>query len=189
MSLRGTCPSCAFHADIEAFLVEEELAQEDLLALSMPAALAAEVQQYIRLFKPGERRLSARRRRSVLADLLPRVTAGKLEFDGRVWPAPLDYWRDAMAHMVEHRARLSLPLKSNGYLYRVVAGFAQKADAQAEQQRLARGRGETPPSPSAPPPPAAREREKPRKHNPQAAAKALAEAKTLLKSTPTKGAL
>lgn len=144
MSLTGTCPSCGFHADLEAFLQEGELAQEDRIALALPSGLAAEIAQYIRLFARPGKRVTAARRRKILAELLPHIQAGKLEFDRQTWPAPLEYWREAITRMVDGRDKLDLPLPNNNYLYRVVSGLSKRADAQAEQDRLTRGRGETP---------------------------------------------
>lgn len=144
MSLNGTCPSCGFHADLEAFLQEGELAQEDRVALALPSGLATEIEQYIRLFARPGKRVTSRRRRTILAELLPHIQAGKLEFDRQTWPAPVEYWREAITKMVETRDKLDLPLPNNNYLYRVVSGLSKRADAQAEQNRLTRGRGETP---------------------------------------------
>ncbi len=183
MSLPGCCPGCGLSGDIEVFLLEGDLAQTDRISLAMPEGLATEIEQYVRLFaKPGKR-VTTRRRRSLLADLLPHLQAGKLQFDGRVWPAPLAYWREAITQMVEGRDKLSLPLPNNNYLYRVVSGLSQKADAAAERTHDTKARGVTPVATSAAHKAFQPEAPAP-KRNPQAAAEALAKAKNLL----TKGA-
>lgn len=130
--MKLVCPSCGCYGSPEAFLAEADAGAEDLAALAMPSQIAAELQQYLRLFRPGQRAMLAKRRRRLLAELLPVIQAGQLTFDGRLWPAPLDYWREAIRQMVDGRDKLTLPLANHNYLYRVVAGLANKAEARGE---------------------------------------------------------
>ncbi len=63
--------------------------------------------------------------------------AATVERDGRTWSAPLDYWGIALDEMLEKRDRLSLPLKSHGYLIEIVCGLSNKAEGSAEQKQEA----------------------------------------------------
>lgn len=178
--MKLVCPSCGCYGSPEAFMAEAEAGAEDLAALAMPREIAAEIQQYLRLFRPGERAMLARRRRKLLAELLPKIQAGKLDFDGRVWPAPLDYWREAIGQMIDGRAKLDLPMKTHNYLYRIVAGIANKADAQRERDQQTRATGATPIGTSAAHQPFAPAPQAEPARNPEAAAAAIAAAKSIV---------
>lgn len=146
------CPSCGFYGPPDAYLAEGSASRGLLLALSAPAALAAPLQQYLRLFRPAKRALSARRVVTLLEELLPMIVEARVSRDGVTYPAPLDYWREALDELIAGRDRLTLPLKGHGYLLAMIAGYAKKAEAAGEQAREERARGVSqtgglPPSP------------------------------------------
>lgn len=138
------CPSCGFYGPPDAYLAEGGAARGLLLALSVPAALAQPVQQYLRLFRPPKRALSSRRVVTLLEELLPMIVEARISRVGVTYPAPVEYWREALDEMVAGRDRLTLPLKSHGYLLTIIAGYAKKADAAQERSREERARGVTP---------------------------------------------
>jgi len=150
--MKLVCPSCGFYGPPDAYMADVAASRALLLALSAPAPLAQQVQQYLRLFRPAQRALSSSRAATILEDLLPMILEAKITWRGVWYPAPVEYWRQAMDEMIVGRDRLTLPLKSHGYLLAIIAGYAAKADSANEQARIARGRGETPigipPSPS-----------------------------------------
>ena len=133
--MKLVCPSCGFFASPEAFLGEAESQRALLLAFKVPSPLAAPMHQYLRLFRPAQRALTARRIETLLAELLPMLEAGRIERRGRIWPAPLDSWRAALDEMVVKRDRLTLPLKSHGYLLEIMVGYADKAEGAVETKR------------------------------------------------------
>lgn len=133
--MKLVCPSCGFFASPEAFLGEAEAQRALLLAFKLPTPLAGPMHQYLRLFRPAQRALTARRIETLLAELLPMIEAGRVERRGRLWPAPLEAWRTALDEMVTKRDRLTLPLKSHGYLLEILAGYADKAEGTAENKR------------------------------------------------------
>ena len=133
--MKLVCPSCGFFASPDAFLGEGDAQRALLLAFNLPAQLAAPLHQYLRLFRPLQRALTARRVESLLAELLPLIEAARIERRGRVWPAPVESWRAGLEEIVSKRDRLTLPLRSHGYLLEIIAGHADKAAASAETQR------------------------------------------------------
>ena len=135
--MKLVCPSCGYYAAPDGFVTEGEEQRALLLAFRLPAPLAVPMQQYLRLFRPAERALTARRIEALLGELLPLVEAARIERRGRLWPAPLDHWRAALEEIVAKRERLTLPLKSHGYLLEIVVGYADRAEAGAEAQREA----------------------------------------------------
>ena len=133
--MKLVCPSCGFFASPEAFLGEAEAQRALLLAFKVPSPLAAPMHQYLRLFRPAQRALTSRRIETLLAELLPMLEAGRIERRGRIWPAPVDAWRAAMDEIVIKRDRLTLPLKSHGYLLEILVGYADRAEGSVEAKR------------------------------------------------------
>lgn len=133
--MKLVCPSCGFFASPEAFLAEADEQRALLLAFKVPSPLAASMHQYLRLFRPAQRALTARRIETLLNDLLPMIEACRIERRGRVWPAPIESWRTALDEMVSKRDRLTLPLKSHGYLLEILVGYADRAEGAAETKR------------------------------------------------------
>lgn len=151
--MKFTCPNCHVTLTLEA-LIEHDAAREAIkLALEFPAPLGKQLLQYVSLFKPAQRALSMDRFADILADLLPDIKAAQIERNGRLWAAPLPYWSQAFDAVWLSKPKLTLPLKTNGYLYEIIAGYANKAEAgkekQAEQGRIY-GRTEESPVPPAP---------------------------------------
>lgn len=133
--MKLVCPSCGFFASPEAFLGEAEAQRALLLAFKVPSPLAASMHQYLRLFRPAQRALTARRIETLLTELLPMIEAGRIERRGRLWPAPVDAWRAAFDEIVVKRDRLTLPLKSHGYLLEILVGYADRSEGAVEAKR------------------------------------------------------
>ena len=133
--MKLVCPSCGFFASPEAFVGEAEEQRALLLAFKVPSPLAASMHQYLRLFRPAQRALTARRIETLLTELLPMIEAGRIDRRGRLWPAPVESWRAALDEIVTKRDRLTLPLKSHGYLLEILVGHADRAEAGAETRR------------------------------------------------------
>jgi len=161
-----TCPSCGAEMDLDVLLAHEDSRQAlaQLAAVSLP--LGKVVLQYLRLFKPASRAMSHSRTVKLITELLPDLQRGAIERKGREWDAPTEAWRIAIEHVLAMRDKgaLTLPLTSHGYLYEVLAGMADKLEAQAErdtetQRRHRRSAGDAQPAaaalasePAAPPP-------------------------------------
>lgn len=96
---------------------------------------------YIKLFTPPKRALSNLRMGKLLEELLPMIREAKIERGGRIWSAPQDYWKTALAEMLAKRdnGTLTLPLNGHGYLFTIISGYGSKAEAKqetsTEQQR------------------------------------------------------
>lgn len=103
-----------------------------LIAVSVP--LGARVMQYIGLHTPAKQRLTAAKKIKLLMQLLPDLERQAITRAGREWAAPLALWAQAIDGMLSSReaGRLDLPLKGHGYLYAVLQGLADKAEAAVE---------------------------------------------------------
>lgn len=164
------CPACAAEMTLDVVFGHTG-AREAVMALASldpSAKLVPASLRYVTLFAPARQRLRFDRLASLLRELSELVHPAKLEYRGRLLPAPRDYWVAAMDEMTgPRRDSLSLPMKSHGYLKTIVAGYAEKAAAAGEARLEAQrgGRTQVGGLPPPPPPAASAERpdEKPRK--------------------------
>ena len=144
--LDPVCPVCAAELSIEQLFANAETraAFARLAAMSLP--LGSKVLAYVGLFAPARNRMSVARKVALIEALLPDLQRGAITRKGRDWAVSHDDWRAAIDQMLAARdaRKLSLPLTSHGYLYEVLAGLADKAEASAEraQEQERRGRRE-----------------------------------------------
>lgn len=133
--MRLVCPACGATHSIEALLADATAREAVAAALALPAPLAGQVLRYLALFRPSQRALSWDRAAKLLQELLAAVKAAQVERKGRSWSAPLELWQAALDQMLAGREQLTLPLKSHGYLFEVVAGLASRAEARGEARQ------------------------------------------------------
>ncbi|TVO70871.1 hypothetical protein FHP88_15565 [Sedimenticola selenatireducens] len=131
---QAMCPVCGAFGAPEIFLAEAIKREAIAKALRMPHPLAMQVQVYIGLFRPPKRGHSMDRVERILEELLEPIEAGKLRRNGRDWPAPVEIWKYALDQVISRRNKLTLPLKDHGYLFEVVAGESDRAEANAEKK-------------------------------------------------------
>lgn len=136
------CPCCQAVFPLEAAL-NDVAAREAVVEAFRLTPVGDLLLAYIGLFKPPKRALAMSRTARLLKELLPMIKEAKIESHGRTWSAPQDYWRMAFTEMIEKRDRLTLPLKSHGYLFAVIEGYSNKAEAKAETQTEQRRAGHT----------------------------------------------
>lgn len=131
--MRFNCPACGENLTLAA-LIEHDAAREAImLALQFPAPLGKSLMQYVSMFKPSQRALSMDRFTSILGEILPMIQAAQIERNGTAWPAPMAYWQQAIETMVSGRDKLTLPLKTHGYLLSIIAGISEKSDSKTEK--------------------------------------------------------
>ncbi|MCB1909951.1 MAG: hypothetical protein KDH15_21530 [Rhodocyclaceae bacterium] len=141
-----TCPSCNAEMTLDVALGHQggrdavrALAELDPGNRLLPATV-----RYVALFSPPKQKQRLDRFAALVREVAELVRPAKLEYRGRLLPAPRDYWVAAMDEMCVRRESLSLPLKSHGYLKTIVAGYAEKAAATAEARTEAQRGGRTP---------------------------------------------
>ena len=132
--MKLSCPSCGAIASLDVLIGHEGARDAVMVALKLPAPLGKLLIQYLTLFRPASRQLSMDRVASLLGDLLPSIEAAKIERSGRLWAAPVDSWKIALEEILAKRDKLTLPLKSHGYLLEILAGMANKVEARIEEK-------------------------------------------------------
>jgi hypothetical protein len=139
------CPCCQAVFPIEAAL--NDLAGRQAIVEAFKLTPFGDLLLgYVKLFTPPKRALSNMRMVKLLEELLPMIREGKIERGGRIWSAPQDYWRMALAEMINKRdtGTLTLPLKTHGYMLAIIEGYSNKAEAKQEAHTEARRGGSTP---------------------------------------------
>jgi len=180
----GTCPACLFSGGLEAFLGMDDARGVVGIMAACPGAPSVRkaLLRYVAMFAPASQRLRWGRVEKLLGEMVAMMEAARIERNGRVWPAPLEYW-EAGLDAVLANTTLRRPLKSHGYLLEVIAGMADKADAAEERGRHQRGSGSTPVGISAAHKQFDSAPEQKTTHNRQAAATAMRQAKDILKGS------
>jgi len=142
--VRLTCPTCGATLSLDVAIAHQAAREALVVALACPAPLGALLTRYLGLFRSPGRALSFDRVERILAELLPMLQAGRVERHGRVWAAPQEVWRAALEQMINGADKLTLPLKSHGYLLEIIAGMANRGEAATENRREAARAGITP---------------------------------------------
>ena len=142
--MKTTCPACGAVASLDVLIGHEGARDAIIVSLSLPAPLGKLLVQYLSLFRPAQRQLSMDRLANLLSELVPMIREARIERSGRSWSAPLDYWKMALEEMVTKRDKLTLPLKSHGYLLAIIEGYGNKVEAKQEAATEARRAGHSP---------------------------------------------
>jgi len=130
------CPVCGAELDLATVFAAhvDHQALERLVNAGFP--IGSYLLRYIGLHKPPKQALTLRKKFKLLAELLPDLERQRIARAGRDWVAPKANWALAIDQMVHtaHSGGLDLPLKGHGYLYAVLQGMADKAEAAQERQ-------------------------------------------------------
>lgn len=138
--MRIVCPCCQTDFPIEAGIndVDARAAVQRAFSLTPIGKLLL---AYVQLFKPEKRAMTWSKAVKILDQLIPMVVEAKIEFNGRIWPAPAPYWEQAIEQMLDTRETLRLPMKNHNYLFAIISGFADKTEGKRESQTEARKQG------------------------------------------------
>jgi len=134
--MRITCPSCHAEASLDVLVGREADARAVSAFLARHVQLGDVLLRYIALFRPAKRRLGLARMVALIEELMPDIERGAIARKGRDWPVTPELWRAAVDQVLANNAKgtLTLPLTSHGYLYEVLQGMSDKAEAQAERE-------------------------------------------------------
>lgn len=137
--MRLTCPACNAENSLEVLVGREADARAVAGFLERHLPMGESLLRYIALFRPAKRRLGLGRMVALVEELMPDIERHAIDRKGREWRADPRAWRAAFDTVLAARDKgtLSLPLTSHGYLYEVLVGLAEKAEAAVEQQREA----------------------------------------------------
>ena len=141
--MRLTCPACGAEFTLDVLIAHEGAREALAEAMGMNLVLGKKLVQYLALFRPPERQLTMDRVAKLLKELSPCIKAAQIYRNGRPWVVPLESWSWGLEEIVAKKSKLSLPLKSHGYLFEMLIAAADKVEGAAEQASENRRRGAT----------------------------------------------
>ena len=120
------CPNCGAVHSLDSLINDADASAMFKAVLDMDAELGKAAIRYIGLFRPAKSQLSWSRTAKLLNELLPMIKAETIERDGVSYPAPAAAWIHGFTETLAARdaGRLKTPLKSHGYLYEIITGWA-----------------------------------------------------------------
>lgn len=130
------CPACGFKSPIEVFAADKDARVFAALMGRVPPPLADGVLRYLSLFAPARHAMTFGRGRTLLEPLVQMIEAGRITRARREWIVSLAGFEAGLRQMIESRAKLTLPLKSHGYLLEVLAGAVNQAEGKAEAAQI-----------------------------------------------------
>lgn len=130
-----SCPACGADTPLELLFAHQEDRDAVHALIDQSIPIGAQLLRYVGLFAPSSNRLSLSRKLKLISELLPDLQRGRIHRKGREWGATPASWLTAIDQMLAQQAsgRLTLPLTNHGYLYEILAGMADKAEAAAER--------------------------------------------------------
>ncbi|MGX2974777.1 hypothetical protein ACWIUH_07710 [Ursidibacter arcticus] len=131
--MKVKCSACGAVHSLDALVANEAASQALNAALLINGELGRALIGYLGLFRPAKSSLTFERVATLLNELSPMISAGKIQRDGREFPAPVESWIYAINQMLVNRQTLKLPMKSHGYLLEIIAGYKAVGTAVAVQ--------------------------------------------------------
>lgn len=142
--MKLSCPRCGGMTHLDLMVMDGCARQVVALAAQMPAEISKRLMLYLSLHVSGSRGLPWDRAEKLMAELVEGIQAARVTRNRHTWSAPLSYWSQALDEVLDHRERLTLPLKGNGYLLSIVGAIAEKSASREERGGIDRARGATP---------------------------------------------
>lgn len=129
------CPNCGTANSLDSLVNDAAAAEVLKILLELDADIGKAAIRYIGLFRPEKSQLSWGRTAKLLKELLPQIQTATIERDGTAYAAPIEAWLYALHEVLAAReaGRLKTPLKSHGYLYEILVGWACQPTATGNQ--------------------------------------------------------
>ncbi|WP_165010843.1 hypothetical protein [Neisseria yangbaofengii] len=144
------CPNCGTANSLDSLVNDAEAAEVLKMLLELDADIGKAAIRYIGLFRPEKSQLSWGRTAKLLKELLPQIQTATVHRDGTAYAAPVEAWLYALHEVLAARnaGRLKTPLKSHGYLYEILVGWAGQPTATGNQVNKPSTRAAPPAKPS-----------------------------------------
>ncbi|WP_290890604.1 hypothetical protein [Arenimonas sp.] len=132
-----SCPACGAELTLDAMLSHDAARRAVAAAMVVSPALADRLMKYLGLFRPAKRQLTMDRVATLLEELLPMLQSQTVSRAGREYSTIPDTWKQALDQMLRARDanKLTLPLKSHGYLLEIVIGLCEAFERLEEERR------------------------------------------------------
>lgn len=139
-----TCPCCNVAIPLEAVFAHQGARDAfiSLASLHPSHRLSMTALRYVGLFAPARQAMRWDRIADLMGEIKEIVSTGRVNWKHQDHAAPLEYWINAMEHMLADTS-LRRPLTSHNYLKAIVAGMGEKVASTAETRNENSARGAT----------------------------------------------
>lgn len=137
--MKTRCPCCGTTISLDSLIAHDGARDALNGAFKISGELGAALIKYLGLFRPETRELSLDRVAKLLNELIPDLQAQRITHDRHVYDAPVVAWVWGVEQILtaRHLGRLKTPLKSDGYLYAVLATWRPNSETTVtHDQRL-----------------------------------------------------
>lgn len=119
------CPACGATASLDALIAHDDAREALKLLVQLGGEVASVTMRYLGLFRPAKTELTFARLAKLLAEIVPDMQAQRIERNGQLHDAPPAAWVWAMQQTLAARdsGKLTVPLKSHGYLYEIITNY------------------------------------------------------------------
>lgn len=127
--MRTRCPSCGATLSLDALIAHDAAREALAVVFKLSGLLGSALIRYLALFRPETRELTMDRVAKLLNEVLPDLQAQRITRNGQVFDAPVEAWVWAVEQALAARdsGRLTMPLKSHGWLYEVISNWRPQA--------------------------------------------------------------
>jgi len=135
VSQRLACPHCRRALTLRELTDDADWRAFVELRGALPAVVQRPLDAYLQLFRPRTRELSPGRLLRLTEQIAPVIQSARLRAGGVDYVVSAEQWAAGMVYLIDTPPQaLTLPLKSHGYLARILAARAERAAAQDERE-------------------------------------------------------
>ncbi len=133
--MQTKCPNCGAVHSLDSLLAHDGAREAILAVAKLSGELGVLMVRYTGLFRPAKTGLSFSRVAKLVNELLPHIQSQRLEFNGKLFDAPIEAWTGAINEMLRLREqnRLKTPISNHNYLYRIVSTYRPTATGLSVQ--------------------------------------------------------
>lgn len=123
--MKVRCLSCGASSSLDVLIANDDTREAVAAAFKISGEVGKAVLRYVGLFRPQQRELTLARLAKLLNELVPDMQAQRITHNRQTYPAPAAAWVWAIDQVLQARdsGRLTLPLESHGYLYKVLTSW------------------------------------------------------------------
>ncbi len=123
--MKTKCPNCGAVSSLDSLIANDEAAAAIVAVAALSGELGKLAIRYCGLFRPAKNQLTFARLTTLINEMLPHIQSQRLEFDGKLFDAPIEAWTYAINEMLRQReqGKLKLPLSNHNYLFRIVSAY------------------------------------------------------------------
>lgn len=124
--MKVRCLSCGASISLDVLIANDDAREAVAAVFKISGETGKAVLRYVALFRPPQRELTLARLAKLLNELVPDMQTQRITCHRQTYAAPPAAWVWAIEQVLQARdaGRLTLPLESHGYLYKVITSWS-----------------------------------------------------------------